>query len=82
MPKGQDYKMQAGFLWFPSMIIAYSSPYWLQSSFMLHSDNETIIHFDVQEKQWYILMCKNTFYMNFSRQTAKYKMNWCFLHVT
>jgi hypothetical protein len=29
MPKGQDYKMQVGFLSFPSMIIAYASLYWL-----------------------------------------------------
>jgi hypothetical protein len=72
MPKGKYYKMSVGFVWFPSVIIADASPYWLYSSFMLHSENETMMYFYVQ----------NTIYMNFPSQTAKYKMYSCFLHVT
>jgi len=48
--------MSVGFVWFPSVIIADVSPYWLFSSFMLHSENETMTYFDVQKHYLYELL--------------------------
>jgi len=54
-PKGKHYKMSVGYVWFPSVITADGSPYWLYSSFMLHSENETMMYFDVQKHYLYEL---------------------------
>jgi hypothetical protein len=60
MPKGKHNNMSVGFVWLPSVITADASPYWLYSSFMLLSENKTMMYFDVQKHYLYELSWPNS----------------------